>query len=144
MHYSVLLNESIENLSYKIDVLQDMFMKLKDEGYEIALFIKDRDLILDPSVYYIFDYFVAGASMVAEIRKNNRVRVSIHSLIEQLLKYRKPIIATDLEGWQAIELIIKSGINLVSSETIIASNDMIIDIDKRKLLKLESISKNYS
>ena len=136
--------QEVNDLSYKIDVLQDMFMKLKDEGYEIALFIKDKDLILDPSVYYIFDYFVAGASMVAEIRKNNRVRVSIHSLIEQLLKYRKPIIATDLEGWQAIELIIKSGINLVSSETIIASNDMIIDIDKKKLAKLESISKNYN
>ena len=136
--------QEVDDLSYKNDVLQDMFNKLKAEGYEIALFIKDKDLILDPSIYYIFDYFVAGASMVAEIRKNNRVRVSIHSLIEQLLKYHKPIIATDLEGWQAIELIIKSGINLVSSETIIASNDMIIDIDKRKLTKLESISKNYN
>ena len=136
--------QEVDDLSYKEDELKLKFQKLKDEGYEIALFIKDKNLILDPSIYYGFDYFVAGASMVAEIRKNNRVRVSIHNLIEQLLKYKKPIIVTDLEGWQAIELIIKSGINLISSETILASNDMIIDIDKRKMTKLESISKHYN
>ena len=136
--------QEVNDLSYKEDELKLKFQKLKDEGYEIALFIKDKNLILDPSIYYGFDYFVAGASMVAEIRKNNRVRVSIHNLIEQLLKYKKPIIVTDLEGWQAIELIIKSGINLISSETILASNDMIIDIDKRKMTKLESISKHYN
>ena len=136
--------QEVDDLSYKQEELKEKFTKLKNEGYEIAMFIKDKNLILDPSIYYEFDYFVAGASMVAEIRKNNRVRVSIHNLIEQLLKYHKPIIVTDLEGWQAIELIIKSGISLISSETILASNDMIIDIDKRKMSKLETISKNYN
>lgn len=136
--------QEVNDLSYREEELKEKFALLKEQGYEIALFIKDRNLILNPTIYYEFDYFVAGASMVAEIRKNNRVRVSIHNLIEQLLKYHKPIIVTDLEGWQAIELIIKSGITLVSSETIIASNDMIIDIDKRKMTKLETISKNYN
>lgn len=136
--------QEVNDLSYKEEELKNKFVNLKNEGFEIALFIKDKNLILDPSIYYEFDYFVAGASMVAEIRKNNRVRVSIHNLIEQLLKYHKPIIVTDLEGWQAIELIIKSGISLISSETILASNDMIIDIDKRKMSKLETISKNYN
>lgn len=136
--------QEVNDLFYKEEELKVKFSNLKNEGYEIALFIKDKNLILDPSIYYEFDYFVAGASMVAEIRKNNRVRVSIHNLIEQLLKYHKPIIVTDLEGWQAIELIIKSGISLISSESILASNDMIIDIDKRKMSKLETISKNYN
>ena len=93
-------------------------------------------MLLDPSVYYNFDYFVAGSMMIGEIKKNNRVRLSIHSLIESLLKYHRPIIATDLEGWQSIELIIKSGVSIVSSETISSSNDMLLPLDRKKIEKL--------
>ena len=100
------------------------------------MLMKDKNLLLDPSVYYNFDYFVAGSMMIGEIKKNNRVRLSIHSLIESLLKYHRPIIATDLEGWQAIELIIKSGVSIVSSETISSSNDMLLPLDRKKIEKL--------
>ena len=100
------------------------------------MLMKDKNLLLDPSVYYNFDYFVAGSMMIGEIKKNNRVRLSIHSLIESLLKYHRPIIATDLEGWQSIELIIKSGVSIVSSETISSSNDMLLPLEKKKIEKL--------
>ena len=107
------------------------------------MLMKDKNLLLDPSVYTNFDYFVAGSMMIGEIRKNNRIRLSIHSLIESLLKYHRPIIATDLEGWQAIELIIKSGVNIVSSETISASNDMLLPLEKKKEEKLIAMDDNY-
>ena len=81
--------------------------------------------------------------MIGEIRKNNRIRLSIHSLIESLLKYHRPIIATDLEGWQAIELIIKSGVNIVSSEIISSSNDMLLPIEKKKIDKLIAMDDTY-
>ena len=131
-----------ENAS-RIDILNASLAKLHAAGYEIALAINDKDLLLDPSVYYNFDYFIAGAKMLGEIKKNNRIRISIHALIEQLLKYKKPIIATDLEGWQAIELIIKSGITFVSSEAISSSNDMLLPIDKKKMEKLLEYGENY-
>ena len=125
------------------DLLNESFARLHAEGYELALSLLDKNLLLHPSVYYNFDYFVAGANMLAEIKKNNRIRLSIHTLIEQLLKYKKPIIATDLEGWKDIELIIKAGITYISSEAVAASNDMLLPVDKKKMDKLKEFGENY-
>ncbi len=131
-----------ENAS-DVTTLNALFVKLHEAGYEIALTADDKDLLLDPSIYYNFDYFIAGANMIGEIKKNNRVRLSIHTLIEQLLKYKKPIIATDLEGWQAVELIVKSGITLLSAECISASNDMLLPVDRKTMDKLGKLYETY-
>ena len=120
----------------QLELIDTMMKKFHSMKYEIALLMKDRNLLLAPDFYNNFDYFVAGASMIGEIKKDNRIRLSIHTLIEQLLKYNKPIIATDLDGWQAIELIIKSGITIVSSDSVSPSNDMLLPVDKKKLEKL--------
>ena len=87
------INENASNL----ELLNNSLKKLRSGHFELAMLMKDKNLLLDPSVYYNFDYFVAGSMMIGEIKKNNRVRLSIHSLIESLLKYHRPIIATDLE-----------------------------------------------
>ena len=133
------INENASNLQLLNDSLKD----LRKNGFELAMLMKDKNLLLDPSVYYNFDYFVAGSMMIGEIKKNNRIRLSIHSLIESLLKYHRPIIATDLEGWQSIELIIKSGVSIVSSETISSSNDMLLPLEKKKIEKLITMDDNY-
>ena len=133
------INENASNL----ELLNDSLKKLRSGHFELAMLMKDKNLLLDPSVYYNFDYFVAGSMMIGEIKKNNRIRLSIHSLIESLLKYHRPIIATDLEGWQSIELIIKSGVSIVSSETISSSNDMLLPLEKKKIEKLVTMDDNY-
>ena len=133
------INENASNLQ----LLNDSLKELRKNGFELAMLMKDKNLLLDPSVYYNFDYFVAGSMMIGEIKKNNRIRLSIHSLIESLLKYHRPIIATDLEGWQSIELIIKSGVSIVSSETISSSNDMLLPLEKKKIEKLITMDDNY-
>lgn len=135
--------QEINENSSQLELLNDSLKALRNDGYELAMLMKDKNLLLDPSVYFNFDYFVAGSMMIGEIRKNNRIRLSIHSLIESLLKYNRPIIATDLEGWQAIELIIKSGVSIVSSETISSSNDMLLPLEKKKVEKLITIDDSY-
>lgn len=131
-----------ENAS-SLELLNASFKKLRDLKYELALSLEDKNLLLDPSVYTNFDYFVAGAAMMDEIKKDNRVRLSIHTLIEALMKYNQPIIATDLEGWQAIELIIKSGVSIVSSEAISPSNDMLLPVEKKRIIKLHTMYENF-
>ena len=131
-----------ENAS-QLDLLNNSLEKLHENHFQLALSMRDRNLLLDSSLYYNFDYFVTGAAMVSEIKKNNRVRLSIHTLVEQLLKYDKPIIATDLESWQGIELLIKSGLTLLSSEVISGSNDMLLPIEKKKLDKLAAMANSY-
>ena len=126
------------------DQIISSFIQLKEQGYKIALSLKDQDLIIDPLMYSNFDYFIVGASMVAEVKKNTRNRLGILTLVEQLLKYHKPIIATDLGGTQAIEIIIKSGINLISSDGISASSEMLLPIDKKKLSRLHMLYDKYN
>ena len=144
VHLVLVFNEQeINENSSNLELLNDSLKALRKDGFELAMLMKDKNLLLDSSVYYNFDYFVAGSMMIGEIRKNNRIRLSIHSLIESLLKYHRPIVATDLEGWQAIELIIKSGVSIVSSETISSSNDMLLPLEKKKIEKLITIDDSY-
>ena len=144
VHLVLVFNEQEinENASH-LQLLNDSLKALRANQFELAMLMKDKNLLLDPSVYTNFDYFVAGSMMIGEIRKNNRIRLSIHSLIESLLKYHRPIIATDLESWQAVELIIKSGVNIVSSEIVSPSNDMLLPLEKKKEEKLIAMDDNY-
>lgn len=135
--------QEVNENSSQLELLNASLKQFRKLGYEIALLLQDKNLLLDPSVYTNFDYFVAGASMMGEIKKNNRVRLSIHTLIEQLMKYNQPIIATDLEGWPAVELIIKSGISFVSSEAISPSNDMLLPVEKKRVEKLHAMYENF-
>lgn len=134
------INENASNL----DSLNHSLSVLRKEKLELAMLMKDKNLLLDSSVYENFDYFIAGSMMIGEIKVNNRSRLSIHTLIEQLLKYKKPIIATDLESWQSIELIVKSGISIVSTEVISPSNDMLLPIDKKKMDRLVDLDNKYN
>lgn len=116
---------------------------LKDAGFKMGLLVHDENLLLEPSFYSSFDYFVVGGTMTKEIKRNKKTRLSIHSLVEQLLKYKKPIIATDIESWQAIELVINSGIKYISSETISSSHPMVMPVEKRKVDRIVSFADKY-
>ena len=115
-----------------------------EKGFFLALLLNDKDLLLDDAVYFLFDYFIVGSAMLSTIRKNNRIRLSTYTLIESLLKYNKDIIATDLESWQSVELIIESGISLISSEVIAPSNDMLLPLEKKKMEKVASMAIKYN
>ena len=144
LHLVLLFEEKeINENGNQLELIDATMKKFHSMKYEVALLMKDRNLLLAPDFYNNFDYFVAGASMIGEIKKDNRIRLSIHTLIEQLLKYNKPIIATDLDGWQAIELIIKSGITNVSSDTVSPSNDMLLPVDKKKMEKLVAMDDSF-
>ena len=133
------INENSNNAELLIHTLDN----LREKGFELALSLKDKNLLLNDKVYFMFHYFVVGSAMMEEVKENNRIRLSLYALIESLLKYNRPIIATDLEGWQAVELIIKSGINYISSDAISASNDMLLPIEKKKMEKVTAMAEKY-
>ena len=92
IHLVLVFNEQeINENSTHLELLNSSLKSLRTDGFELAMLMKDKNLLLDPSVYYNFDYFVAGSMMIGEIKKNNRIRLSIHSLIESLLKYHRPL-----------------------------------------------------
>ena len=139
----VLDEQEVNENAGNVDILKSALKNVRVQGYHIALLLKDKNLLLDDSVYHLFSYFVVGSAMLGAIRKNNRIRLSTYALIESLLKYDRPIIATDLESWQAVELIIESGISLVSSEVVAPSNDMLLPLEKKKMEKLSAMADKY-
>ena len=133
------LNENSANAELLIQTLEG----LKSNGFELALSLKDKNLLLNDKVYFLFHYYVVGSAMMEEVKHNNRIRLSLYALLESLMKYNRPIIATDLEGWQAVELIIKSGINYISSDAVAPSNDMLLPVEKKKMEKVTAMADKY-
>lgn len=133
--------QEISQTSSHLKELMNSLSTLKLLGYELALSMMDKNLLLDVNFYKIFDYFIAGTSMTGELKKNNVTRISLRTLIESLLKFKKPIIATGLEGWQSVELMVKSGVNFVSSEAISPSSEMVLPVEKKKFEKLLDFTK---
>ena len=133
------VNENSNNTELLISTLSS----LKNSGFELALSLKDKNLLLDDKIYFLFHYFVVGSAMMEEVKHNNRIRLSLYALIESLLKYNRPIIATDLEGWQAVELIIKSGISYISSDIVAPSNDMLLPVERKKMEKVVQMADKY-
>ncbi|MCD8204647.1 MAG: EAL domain-containing protein [Coprobacillus sp.] len=138
----ILLSEQdVSQNADDIEVFSQKMDEIKALGYEVAISMRDRNLLLDTKIYRNFDYFVVGSSLIGEVKTSNKTRLSIHSLLESLLKYKKPIIATDIDSWTTIELIIRSGIDLVSSDVISYYSEMILPIEKKKLDKIAQITK---
>ena len=135
--------QEVNENSHNTELLISTLTSLKNSGFDLALSLKDKNLLLDDKVYFLFHYFVVGSAMMEEVKHNNRIRLSLYTLIESLLKYGRPIIATDLEGWQAVELIIKSGISYVSSDVIAPSNDMLLPVEKKKMEKVVQMADKY-
>lgn len=133
----------INENSSDYNVLSSVLTGLVNKGYQLSLYLRDKDLLLDNQIYKLFDFFIVGSAMLSEIRKNNRIRLSAYTLIESLLKYNRPIIATDLESWQAVELIIESGITILSSDVISPVNDMLLPVEKKKMEKLIQMKDKY-
>lgn len=135
--------QEVNENSHNTDLLISKLTSLRNGGFEIALSLKDKNLLLDDKIYFLFHYFVVGSAMMGEVKHNNRIRLSLYTLVESLLKYNRPIIATDLEGWQAVELIIKSGISYISSDAVAASNDMLLPVEKKKMEKVVLMADKY-
>ena len=135
--------QEVNENSHNAELLISTLTSLKNNGFELALSLKDKNLLLDDKVYFLFHYFIVGSAMMEDVKHNNRIRLSLYALIESLLKYNRPIIATDLEGWQAVELIIKSGISYISSDVVAPSNDMLLPVDKKKMEKVVQMADKY-
>ena len=68
-----------------------------------------------------------------------KIRSKLHSLVEKLLRYNKPIIASDIEGWDAIEIIVRSGLKYISSEFFAPYDPMLNPIPNKSMKKVRDM-----
>lgn len=112
---------------------------LKVKGYETALVLDDSELTLTPRVYELFDYFILQGHLTSNVQNDARARLRIHGLIEKLLPYGKRIIASDLVNWADVELLIKLGVGLISSEVLAPQNALVIPIASKSENKIKAL-----
>ncbi len=138
----LLFNESLLFYDSKtVEEIETLLESFRQKGYEIGLILSDHQIALSPRLYGLFDYFVVKCGLdIAKNTDNNDI-IKVRTIVEKLLKYEKPIIADEVETWKNIELLVLSGIKYISSETISQSDEMILPLNPKKIIKLKSIRK---
>ena len=119
--------------------LNDM-LSIKAKGYEVGLFLDSSDLQLTPTIYSAFDYFICGFAFAGTASEMDAlIRSQLHALVEKLLRFGKPIVATDIEGWASIELLVRSGLNFISAETFAPYDVMMNPIPAKSLRRVKDM-----
>ena len=132
-----LLNLPSDNLEAIVRSIQTF----KSKGYEVSLLLNDNEAALSSRMYEYFDYFLLSvASHITNKKLQNRQLPSFQNLIEKLLRYHKPIIATNIPSWALVEYVIKLGVEIVSSEAISPSDENVLPLNKKTILKLKNMN----
>lgn len=139
----VLLIKEKDLVSMPEDYGEDSFIStirsFKSKGYRVALQIDDEILTLTPSVYSLFDYF--NLSVASHIEKKNAGSQlpTFQGLIEKLLHYQIPIVATNIPNWDIVELVYKLGVNIIGSDAIALPDQNILPLPKKIIAKIKNL-----
>lgn len=137
----VLMLDEVEIYYWKLESLglDEKIDNFKKYGYEVALCLKENDFVLTEETLKLFDFFVFDESLTKGLKNNSRMRLSLNSLYERLEPFGKPVVAVDMEFWNEIELVAKMGINYISSDIISPWNEMLVPIEKKKMIKVKAL-----
>ena len=117
---------------------------IKSKGYKLALALYEGHRSLPNSVYAEYDFFICSFSKTSDGSTTNAaVRSRLHSLVEKLLKFDKPIIANDIEDWGSLELIVRSGLRYISSEVFSKYSEEIKPVSTKSVRRLKEFSNKY-
>jgi hypothetical protein len=107
-------------------------------GYKFGLVLAGKSLTLGPEIYTLADcFFVDFATSGGDGNMDTRIRSALHALVERLLKYNKPIVATNLLSWNGIELVVGSGLNYISGDLFAPYETMPNQVPEKSLQKLK-------
>ena len=123
------------------DALVSTIKTFKSKGYEVSLLLNDNETALPNNIYEVFDFYLISVKAHITAKKSQgRQLPSFQALIEKLLRYNKPIIAIDIPSWELVEYIIKLGVEIVSSDVIAPSDENVLPLTKKVILKLKNMN----
>ncbi len=134
------MNELLDekNDSKKIDLFKNLHVK----GFEIAALIKQSDILIDPTICKEVDSFFIQSNLKLGVKADSRDFMKIHSLLDRLVGFKKPLIIYESNGFTEIELFYKAGIYHFSSTILSKASATILPLDKKVVRKLQNITKN--
>ena len=112
----------------------------KSKGYSIALEIDDDVLTLSPTIYALFDYFNLSVASHLEKKNAGSQLPTFQGLIEKLLHYQKPIVATNVPTWDLVELVYKLGVSIICSDAIALPAENIMPLSRKILTKINNLN----
>lgn len=126
--------------SMGIDKFSMAVGEIRSKGYQCSLLVNGSELTLPDTIYAQFDgYIVSFAFAGASTGIDTKIRAELHALVEKLIKFNRPIMASDIDGWNAIELLVRSGIKYISAEAFAPYEKMITPISQKSRKKLQDI-----
>lgn len=133
--------KDIEDLKdNELEEVIETLRSFKSKGYEVALYLNDRSLTSSPALYSLFDFFMVPYLPEEAENSQQRWLLSLNGLVEKLLHYQEPIIAVDIPNWDSIELFLKLGLNILSSEVISPRSEMVLPIPQKSLTKIKHLA----
>ncbi len=132
---------SAECLKGDPETIREGLRVLRGLGCQIALLAEGQSLLLDDSFHSLADYFFADFSISdgGAQRVDTKIRSRLHGLVEKLLRYKKPIVASGIGSWSSMELLVRSGIDYVSGEPIGPWGTMVKPLQEKTKKRLKSL-----
>ena len=115
--------------------------EFKSKNFDVAMRLKDKEIIFSESVYSLFTSFFADFSEFKEDKSTTPFRLKLRSIGEKLIKSDKPIIMSEINSWRNIETVIKSGFTLITSKMISTPEEKPLPIASRYIKKIKEIKK---
>ncbi len=122
-----------------IDTLFKFIATIKRNGFGFAIYLKGKALVLDRSIYEECDAFFVDFSSRSETNMDTAIRSELHALVERLMRYKKPIIGTNLMNWNAIELVVGSKVEYISSDSFAPYDAMFKPINSKSIDRVKSM-----
>lgn len=114
---------------------------LQSRDYEVYVKLKTGDYNLRSATYSLFDGFLIDTKTPSATKAESREFLVARAMLDKLVKYKAPIVSINTQNWSEIEILVKSGINLFSSEVISPSMPMLVPVDKKSSKKLLNMYK---
>lgn len=142
-----MLRENEIITSSKTMGMENIISQLKDvheAGFSLGLIVQGKTISVDDNVLKLMDiFFVDFENSETDSKHMDMViRSQLHALVEKLLKYHKIIVGANLSDWNAIELVIGSGIDYVSSDQFGPYQSGFVPLKEKDELRLKEMKGN--
>ena len=134
--------EILNLVSRDVNDVLETIRTFKIKGYDVALNFTNYDLPFSRDFYSAFDYFVLDSHESLTIKTSNEKLSNFYAFAEKLVHLRKTIIASDIANWDNVELMIRLGLTIVSSNAISEPSEMILPIPQKSVKKIQKILEN--
>ena len=119
---------------------------IHENGYDIAFVLSGKALLIDQDILALGDSFIVDfSSHGSERNMDATIRSQLHALVERLIKFKKPIIASDLKNWDSIELVVSSGIDYISCDIFAPFSREIVEVNEKhetRVLEMKGFNTN--